>query len=96
MEKEILMVVKETLEDDKDLVDVVTDIVIKIKELKKGATTSIAELIDYNKELKSVSPLTQGKVSFYVKQVCEKMGIKIESSKDSIGGLAYFDKFKKY
>ncbi len=92
---EITQTIKDIVGEDKELISVVSDIVVKIKDLKKGTKTSIAKLIDYNPQISLVEPLIQGKVSYYVNQVCKKLEIKLVDKDKSIGGLAYFVEFKK-
>ena len=93
---ELKKIVENSLrEADKELSDIIYDVVLKIVDLKEGKKTSIAELINYDSNTSLVDPLTQGTVSSYVDYVCSKIGIKLERKDRSFGGLAYFNKFVK-
>lgn len=81
-------------EVDEDTRDIIFNIVLKIINCPKQKWVSIAELIDYNPELAIVDPLMQGKISRYVHSVCKKIALEL-IKEDRIGGLAYFNKFKK-
>lgn len=72
----------------------VKQIINKIKDLSNNIETTIAELINYNAEVKFIDPLTQGIISNIVKRECENNGIKLEKTENSFGGLAYYTKFK--
>ena len=74
---------------------IVNNIVNKIIELPYNVETTIAQLIDYNPEVAFVSPLTQGIISNIVVNKCEGRGIKLDENRDELGGLAYYNKFKK-
>lgn len=84
----------ENVEVDKEMRDVVFDIVIKINNLPKKIWTSIAQIVNYNPEVSFVSPMDQGRVSNFVDRLCKKIGIQLIYD-DSFGGLAYMHKFKK-
>ena len=71
------------------------NIVNRISELPYNTETTIAQLINYKPEVAFVSPLTQGIVSNAVKNKCRSNNIELEESDDSLGGLAYYVKFKK-
>lgn len=81
-------------ENDTKIVDQIVDIVRKIIEMPKRKITSIAELIDYDRST-LVDPLIQGKVSNSVNHICKTLGIRLVEADKSLGGLAYFYKFKK-
>ena len=81
-------------EVDEDTRDIIFNIVVKIINCPKQKWVSIAELIDYNPEFEMVDPLMQGKISRYVHSVCKKIAIEL-IKENRIGGLAYFNKFKK-
>ena len=51
-------------------------------------------LINYNPEILPISPLVQGKINNYVNRICKKIEIKLIDD-DSLGGLAFMQKFKK-
>ena len=92
--------IKETIKnyvetENQELTNLVFDIVVKINDLKKKKTTSIAELIGYNPNVAYVEPLKQGEVSYIVNKICKELNIKLEYDK-SLGGLAYMQKFIKY
>ncbi len=75
---------------------VVNNIVNRISELPYNTETTIAQLINYKPEVAFVSPLTQGIVSNAAKNKCRSNNIELEESDDySLGGLAYYVKFKK-
>ena len=95
--KEILKLVADVTENNNELTNVVFDIVNKINDLPNKTITSIAKLIDYKPEESLVEPLMQGKVSRYVRLVCEKIGIRLEAPDydKKFGGLAYFNEFTK-
>ena len=93
--EDILKLIENRLSGNPELMDLVYDIILKIKDLKKGDTTNIAELINYNPNDGLVDPMIQGTVAHNVSYVCNIMGIQLESHKDSIGGLAYYNKFTK-
>ena len=74
---ELKKIVENSLrESDKELSDIICDVVLKIVDLKEGKKTSIAELINYDSNTSLVDPLTQGTVGSYVDYVCSKIGIK--------------------
>lgn len=83
------------LEEDKEYIDLIVDIVNKIKECPTGKETTISELINYNPEVFFVEPLTQGKVFNYVRKICSRLLITLNENRNEIGGLAYYVKFKK-
>lgn len=74
--------VTEVTENDNNLRDIVFDIVVKIIDLPDKTTTSIAKLIDYKPEVFFVEPLMQGKVNRYVRLVCKKIEIHLETLDD--------------
>lgn len=82
--------------DCQNLIENVYDITFKIYNLQKGTTTTIAKLIDYKPEVSFVEPIIQGKISRCVKESCKRIEIRLESNKDKIGGLAYFNEFTKF
>ena len=71
------------------------DIVKKIIDLPYENVATIADLISYNPNQVFVEPITQGKIMNLVKETCKKLNIKLETNKDSFGGLAYYSQFKK-
>ena len=81
--------------DDTYLNTLVYDIMKKIVDLPSETTTTIANLINYNPDEKFVEPLLQGTINFLVNEVCKNLDIKLERNKDKIGGLAYYNEFKK-
>lgn len=81
--------------DDTYLKTLVYDIMKKIVDLPSETTTTIANLINYNPDEKFVEPLMQGTINFLVNEVCKNLDIKLERNKDKIGGLAYYNEFKK-
>jgi len=85
----------EEVKVDKETMDTILDIVVKINKLPNKTCTSIAELIGYNPSVAYVEPLKQGEVSYIVKQICKKLNIKLEHEK-RFGGLAYMCKFQKF
>ena len=94
---EIKKNIEDVVQDDLNSIGgTIFNIVIKIKDLLKGTTTSIANLINYQPEISFVEPLTQGKVSYYVEEVCKRLGIKLEFNRDTVGGLAYYNEFTKF
>jgi len=74
---------------------IVYDIVKKIIDLPNGTITSIADLVNYNPKEKFIEPLQQGQISSFVKNTCKKINIQLERTDDNIGGLAYYNQFKK-
>ena len=92
-DEQLLKIVEDISENDKEITTNVFTIVNKIKLLSKGTTTSIAKLIDYKPESSYVSPLTQGKISRYVREVCKRIKINLEQAESTFGGLAYFNEF---
>jgi len=93
--EELIKTIEEVVENNNELTNLIFDIILKIKDLPSGTKTTLAKLIDYKPEESFISPLTQGKVRYCVKEVCKKIEIKLEEERDSIGGLAYFDEFIK-
>ena len=81
--------------EDKNLVDIVLNIVNKINNLPAGTKTTIAEIINYDAQKAFIEPLTQGKIYNFVKAVCKELNIKLEQHRDGFGGLAYFYAFTK-
>ena len=81
--------------DCRNLIEDVYNIASKIYNLQKGTTTTIAKLIDYKPEVLFVEPIIQVKISRCVKESCKRIEIRLESNKDKIGGLAFFDEFTK-
>lgn len=73
----------------------VYDIVKKIIELPIDTTTTISNLINYNPNENYIDPLIQGQITNLVKNTCKKLNIELEENKDSLGGLAYYQPFKK-
>ncbi len=78
-----------------DLNTQVYDIMKKIIDLQSKTTTTIADLINYNPNKKSIEPLTQGQIRILVKETCKKLNIELEENKDGFSGLAYYYQFKK-
>ena len=74
---------------------IVYDIMKKIIDLPNETTSTIASLINYNPNEAFVEPITQGQIRRLVKEVCKKLNIKLEDNKDKLGGLAYYNEFKK-
>lgn len=74
---------------------VVNNIVNKITELPYNTETTIAQLINYKPEVAFVSPMTQGIISNAVRNKCRSNNIDLKETDDSLGGLAYYVKFKK-
>lgn len=81
--------------EDANLRTTLMNIVSKIIVLKDGTRTTIAKLIDYDPKVSFVEPLIQGKIKVYVDEICKEIGIKLERSNASVGGLAYFNEFVK-
>lgn len=75
--------------------EIVFEIIKEIIYLPSERETTIAELINYNPENKFIDPLMQGQVNYFVKEICYKININYVGTDDSIGGLAFFVKFKK-
>lgn len=73
----------------------VYDIVKKIIDLPFETDITIAELINYNPNEVIIDPLTQGQITNLVEAVCKKNNIKLERTRDKVGGLAYYYSFKK-
>ena len=92
---ELTKIIENTVENEKELIKTIFDIVVKIIDLPNGTNTTIAKLINYNPENSFVSPLIQGKINYYVKEVCKKINIKLEQHNKSFGGIAYFYEFTK-
>lgn len=92
--EELKKIVNEIVEN-KEYVELVFDIVVKIIKLRKGKKVTIAKLIGYNSKEDIVDPLKQGTVFHNVKEVCKQLNIKLERVDNSFGGLAYFSGFKK-
>ena len=89
-------IINEIMENEnQDLKDLVSNIVIAIDKLPTEEITTIAKLIGYNPENSIVDPLTQGKVFSCVRRVCKTLNIMIEKTYDGFGGLAYNYDFKK-
>lgn len=70
-------------------------IIKKIIKMPNENETSIAELINYNPEIEFVEPMKQGQLSYMVEEICHKININYINTDDSIGGLAFYTKFKK-
>lgn len=81
--------------NDEYLNTTVYDIVKKIIDLPYENVATIADLISYNPSQVFAEPITQGKIMNLVKETCKKLNIKLETNKDSFGGLAYYRQFKK-
>ena len=81
--------------ENQDLKDLVSNIVVLIDNLPTEEITTIAKLIGYNPEKTIVDPLTQGNVYYCVLQVCKSLNIIIDETYDGFGGLAYNYDFKK-
>lgn len=95
-DKNLKKIIEEVIgNNDLCLNTTVYDIVKKIIDLPSGTTTTVAELIKYDPKEKFVDPIKQGKINYFVKEVCKKIDIKLEKNDDSFGGLAYHYKFKK-
>ncbi len=92
--EKLLNLVREVTENNEKLVNVVFDIVMKIKNLRKGTTTTIAKLINYDAHAAFVEPLTQSSILRCVEMVCKRIGVVLELESDSFGGLAYHYEFK--
>ena len=75
--------------------EIIFKIITGIMNLPNERETTIAELLNYNPEKELVDPLTQGKISFLVKKICERINISYIESDKSIGGLAFYTRFKK-
>ena len=75
--------------------EIIFKIITEIMNLPNERETTIAELLNYNPEKELVDPLTQGKISFLVKKICERINISYIESDKSIGGLAFYVRFKK-
>jgi hypothetical protein len=78
-----------------DLNTLIYDIVIKIIDLPLKTDASIADLINYNPQETNIEPLKQGQIYNLVINVCKTININLINVDDSIGGLAYYSKFKK-
>lgn len=66
----------------------------KIKEMKSGTITTIAELIDYDPKKNMIEPMEQGRFVRRLEEECKKYDIELERNRDEKGGLAFFAKFK--
>lgn len=96
-------IINEVIKDNEEMVGnnivdlnmQVYDIVKKIIDLQSKTTTTIADLINYNPNEKSIEPLTQGQIRILVKETCKKLNIELEENKDGFSGLAYYYQFKK-
>lgn len=94
--EDLKKVIEEVIEkNDKDLKNIVYEIAKKIIDLPEGTDTTIANLINYNPKEEIIDALTQGKIANIVENVCIRMNIELSSTDDSIGGLAYYNHFKK-
>ena len=104
MEDEKIKIIIKSIIDENDYIDnnkkqyfneIIFEIIKKIIELPNGKETTIAELINYNPEDKFVEPLIQGEINYFVKEICHKINVNYTNTDDSIGGLAFYIKFKK-
>lgn len=75
--------------------EIIFEIMKKIIDLPCERETTIAELINYNPENEFVEPLMQGQISYFVEEICNKINVNYIDTDDSIGGLAFYVKFKK-
>lgn len=75
--------------------EIIFKIIKEIIDLPDEKETTIAELINYNPENEFVEPLMQGQISYFVKKICNNININYTRTDDSIGGLAFYVKFKK-
>ena len=80
--------------EDKNLVDIILEIVTKIKNLPNNTKTTISKLIDFKPEKTVINPLKQGKIFRYVRLVCKEININLEQLNKNYGGLAYNFEFK--
>ncbi len=93
--QELTKIIDEVVpDDDKNLVELIFTLVTKIDSMHSGEKISIAKLIDYNPRQSYVEPLTQGKVNYYLRRVCERIGIQLVDTDDDIGGMAYYYTYK--
>ena len=92
--KEFEQRIGEPVQISEDETNIILDVVVKIIDLPNESWTSIAQLINYNPEILPISPLVQGKINNYVNRICKKIEIKLIDD-ESLGGLAFMQKFKK-
>lgn len=87
----------EVIDDDNDekLEEYSKQIFYLIKTMPYNTKTTIAELINYNPDKTSVSPLMQGKISNNVELLCKENKIVIDYDENYIGGLAFYYPFVK-
>lgn len=104
MEDEKIKTIIKNIVDEDDYIDnnkkqyfneIIFEIIKKIIDLPNEKETTIAELINYNPENKFVEPLVQGQISYFVKTICDSININYTQTDHSIGGLAFYVKFKK-
>lgn len=88
-------IIEEMVENADDLKEVIFDIVVKIDNLAYNKETKIADLINYDPRKNFVEPLTQGMIYNWVFKICNRLGISLENSESSLGGLAFKYNFKK-
>lgn len=95
-DKEIKKIIEEVVgNNDMILNNNIYDIVKKIINMPFEKDFTVAKLINYDPHKAFVEPLTQGQIINFVKSVCEKINIKLEETNRIIGGLAYYNSFKK-
>lgn len=94
-DEKLITIIEEVVGNNKTYFTQVYNIVKKIIDLPTKKITTIAKLINYNPKENFIDPLTQGMISRYVEEICQKLNIELESTKDKIGGLAYYNEFKK-
>lgn len=75
--------------------EIIFKIIKEIIDLPNEKETTIAELINYNPENEFIEPLIQGQINYFVKTICNSININYTKTDDSIGGLAFYVKFKK-
>lgn len=93
---EIKKIIEEVVgNNDTTLKNTIYDIVKKIINLPFETDFTVAKLINYEPQKAFIDPLTQGQIINFIKSVCERINIKLESTNRMIGGLAYYNSFKK-
>lgn len=70
-------------------------VVKKIIELPNENEITIAKLLNYDPKEAFVDPLTQGKISNLIKEVCKKINIDLVRTGNKFIGLAYNVQYKK-
>lgn len=70
-------------------------VVKKIIELPNESEITIAKLLNYDPKEAFVEPLTQGRISNLIIEVCKKINIGLEEISDEFIGLAYNVQYKK-